>query len=124
MSITEQKFLLKDRAGKELAVAIQDNPTDEARVVLDFFRIKKQNRAKNDLISALDRQEVPGIIQSMISNAPFEMVGDNKSRPEKVLIGMYCSGGSPYYHYLNQNSGQYESVKVSTGDYENLCTEF
>ena len=124
MTISEQKFLIKGRAGRELALAVQDNTSVDAEKLRGFFKVKREQRAKVGLLSELDKQSTVSVLSTMVGNAPFELPTESRNRPEKILVGTYCVGSTPYYYFINQSTGQYESAKVTTGEYENLCTEF
>lgn len=112
---TEEKMLLKGRAGKEMALQIEGNTSGEANKVKEFFQVKKTGRASEGLLEALNDTVFVTTLKDMIGAASSALPPELVDKPNKVLVSVICQSGSAVLVYLDKSTGLYKTGSLPAG---------
>lgn len=125
MSTTEEKLLVKGRAGKEAALGLENNASEIVQAILAKFAIKAHGRAISGLLEALDKEDVVTLVNQMVGNSSPKTPGGPSFTQSKVLLSVICMYNTPFYFYFDTSVGNavVYNYPIDGSSSENICIE-
>jgi hypothetical protein len=124
MTIDEQKYLTTGKAGKVLAIELENNTTPDATSILNFFAIKRDGRAAAGILKAINENdtELINLIKDMVGNAPVVYADKHNLTPSMTIVGVICIGYALYLRVYDSTTKKFSNVfAFDQYNYSNQC---